>query len=240
MSFVNSSKVRSVLFVTCIFSLASFGACDNAQAQKPVSPATAYKGRAPIIRQQIDVTRNRVWILALDGVHVYNQGTGKKVGSAVLPGWSWVGEPYGCSPALAIGPEGEAVITSDVFPVVWRIDPATLAVTSTALALDTDADKDMGFSGLIYAPAQGAFFAAGTFSGSFWRIDPALKTAKKIALSTRLPRTCGWNIAPPEPGGGMDRGLKLCISSARGARQIKLAPDLQSAEVLAQTCTGSN
>ena len=249
------NRIRSAILVVCITLLAVLGSCDNSRPHVavsatsrdafanpgsrglgPVVPPAWYRGRAPIIRHQVDEMRNRAWILAWDGVHAYDLGKREKVGIVVLPGWSWVGEPYGCTPALAIGPQGEAIITSNVYPVVWRVDHKTLVVTANTLALDADADKDIGFSGLVYLPEQGAFIATSSFLDSMWRIDPLLKTAQRIALSLPLPRGCGWNISSPAPDRGKEQSLSLCITRQRLARQVRLAPDLRSADVVAQAC----
>lgn len=248
MSFATFTKTRAAVFATCLLSLAAIGARDKSQLsasasttdRKPLVESGAapawYRGAAPIIRHQFDAARNRAWILAWDGVHAYDYGTRKEISRIVLPGWSWVGEPYGCAPALAIGPQGEAVISSDVAPVMWRIDPATLAVTSREVMLDADTDKDVGFSSLAYVPEQSVFIATSAFHGSIWRIDPALGTAQKIALLGRLPRACGWNISLPQPARGTARPLTLCLSSDRGRRQINLAADLRMAHVVEQSC----
>ena len=50
---------------------------------------------------------------------------------------------YACQAALALGPKGEALVTSNILPTVWKIDPETLAVSEYALVLDADQDKDM-------------------------------------------------------------------------------------------------
>src|SRR5688572_869792 len=83
------------------------------------------------------------WHLTNHGVVLLKAGAREPVRIS-LPGWVWAGEPYGCGPALALGPGGEAVITSDVVPVVWRVDPASLRVSVHALELDRDTDKDVG------------------------------------------------------------------------------------------------
>ena len=142
MSVCTSNKSRSAMLAACLSSLAVTAACDNSHSQAPTFaadtnvsanrdslrldqgvPPAWYTSKAPIIRYRFDEKRNQAWILAWDGVHAYDPDTRQTRGRVVLPGWSWVGEPYGCSPELAIGPQGEAIITSDVYPVVWRVDP---------------------------------------------------------------------------------------------------------------------
>ena len=112
--------------------------------------------------------------------------------SITLPGWIWAGQPFGCGPALAVGPKGEIIVTSDVVPTLWRIDPQTRAVSVHALELDADRDRDIGFSTINYSAKHGAYFAVSQDHGSLWRIDPLLRRAQKTALSSPLPRGCEW------------------------------------------------
>lgn len=123
----------------------------------------------------------QTWVLHLDGV--YLQQAGKSRVAIKLPGWHWANEPYACPPAIANGPRGEALVTSNVLPVLWKIDPQSLAVTVHNLELDADSDKDVGFSGLMYSARDNAYFAVSELHGTLWRIDPLLRRAQKIALS---------------------------------------------------------
>src|SRR5438128_11534832 len=136
------------------------------------------------LRTVHDASRNRTWLLQPDGVYL----NGKRF---ELPGWIHAGEPYACGPSLAVDAEGRAVVSSDVVPVLWRIDPLKSQVTRHELVLDADADKDVGFSGLVYAPDQEVFFGVSSVYGSLWRIDPLLRRAQKISTSARIPQTCG-------------------------------------------------
>lgn len=149
------------------------------------------------LRRQVDAARNRVWLLAPDGVSVYDEAAPDRVTRVPLPNWLWVGEPYGCPPDLALGPKGEAVITSNVLPTLWRVDPRTLAVTEHALALDADADKEIGFASLAWSAKHGAFYAVSAFHRSVWRIDALLTHAQKIAQSAPVGKACGRTPRPP-------------------------------------------
>lgn len=159
-------------------SILSIAGCDSGTA--PRQTESGY---------QLDGKRNRVWVLTRDGVVVRDASSRQGV-SLALPGWTWAGAPYGCTPVLAIGPKGEAVVTSDVVPTLWRIDPDTFAVTLHQPALDADKDKDVGFSALAYSVRHAAYFAAS--SGSLWKIDAQLRTAQKVA-STALQPCLGGN-----------------------------------------------
>jgi hypothetical protein len=117
--------------------------------------------------------------LTSEGVRVHSASDSRTV---LLPGWIWVAAPH-CPPVLAIGPNGEAVVTSNVVPMLWRIDPDTLAVSTHALALNVDLDKDVGFAGLFYSTEQAAFIAYSDIQRSVWKIDPALTRAEKLGAS---------------------------------------------------------
>ena len=178
------------------------------------------------LRTVHDATRNHTWVLQSDGVYLQ----GKRF---ELPGWIYAGEPYACGPDLAVDAQGRAVVSSNVVPVLWRIDPSKSQVTTHELALDTDVDKDVGFSGLVYAPDQGVFFAVSGVYGSLWRIDPLLRRAQKIPLSAPIADACGLAIERTKTR----RTVVLCPAGTtpRGWA-VHLAPDQRSAYVLARLC----
>ena len=130
----------------------------------------------PVI-ERVDAAHGRVWRLSRAGVEVV-EASGTT--SIALPEWQWVGPPYGCLPDLALGPGGEAVITSNVLPTLWRVDPRSLAVTVHPLALDADQDKDIGFSRLVYSAERGAYYALADHLGSVWEIPTKLTDARKL------------------------------------------------------------
>jgi hypothetical protein len=165
--------------------MAVTGGCDSNAALPPAPLAAAEVAATsfdfPEARSRTDAARRRIWWLTHEGVSV-KDGAGP-VKRLQLPDWQWAGAPYGCLPDLALGPKGEAVVTSDVLPTLWRIDPETLAVSVHRPVLDTDADRDVGFSGLTWSPRHAAYFAVSHGQGSLWRIDPLLRSAQKTALS---------------------------------------------------------
>jgi hypothetical protein len=173
------SKSQSVMAVLLI----SIGVAGELNAQNV----------SPILRLQVDAARDRIWILTRSGVDVYDSRTQKGTRHVPLPDWHWAGEPFGCSPDLALGPRGEALISSDVVPTIWRVDPATLAVSRHELVQHEDADKDVGFSGLAFSAEQGVWFGASSFHGSLWRIDPSLRWAEKMPSPTPIRKPCGTN-----------------------------------------------
>jgi hypothetical protein len=148
-------------------------------AAKDLPPAW-FDGRLPILQFQKDPGRNRGWVLTPAGVYVVDFKLRRTVVHVPLPDWHWAGVPYGCMPTLALGPKGEALVSSDVLPTLWRIDPATLAVSRHELRLDADSGMDVGFSGLAYSAQQGTYVAVACSHGSLWRVDPLLAGARRI------------------------------------------------------------
>jgi hypothetical protein len=212
-------------------------ACDLGAASPPASKAAsnAPERQPPQVRYQVDPARNRVWLLTRDGVFLYDIKTPEKI-AITLPGWQWVDMPYSSLPDLALGPRGEAVITSNIVPTLWRIDPETLAVGVHPLELDADAGKDVGFSGLAYSSRHAAFFAVSWIHGSLWRIDPQFRKAEKILLSAPIAHAYGLAVSPRIAGSKANRPAGLCVSAPQGDRAISLAADRHFASVRAVPC----
>jgi hypothetical protein len=167
--------------------IAAFFGCDTSRVPAPPPQATSAVPRGELLaigsHRRDDPSRNRVWILNDRGLFLYYTGTPEKLVEISLPSWQWVDAPYGCPPGLALGPKGEAVVTSNIVPTLWRIDPDSLAVTTHELVLDADKDKDVGFSSLEYSSEHGAFLAVSDVHGSLWRIDPLLTKGQKLSHS---------------------------------------------------------
>jgi hypothetical protein len=172
----------------------------------------------------------QTWVLSVDGV--YLQQAGKARVAVRLPEWHWAHEPYACPPAIAIGPRGEALVTSNVLPVLWKIDPETLAVTVHSLELDADSDKDVGFSGLVYSARDNAYFAVSELHGTLWRIDPLLRRGQKIALSEPVRGACSISTQREQR---VSRFTRLCVQG----KSVNLSPDQRSAYVQSAGCASN-
>jgi hypothetical protein len=184
-----------------------------------------------VLRFQKDVAKQRGWILTPTGVVVVDLKLRQTTALVQLPEWTWAGEAFSCLPDLAVGPNGEALVSSNVVPTLWRIDPVTLAVTRHEPVLDSDTTKDVGFTGLTYSAQQGAFFAVSHF-GALWRIDPLFRRAQKIPLSASIGKACGVAIRSAR-----SRFFGLCVGGPQGSWTINLAPDHRSGYVFEQPCT---
>lgn len=225
-----SNAIASLSLVAGL--IVALGGCDGRVASNQPSRAAAAASE-PNVRYQVDAAHGRIWWLTRDGVFVRDARAPQKI-AVPVPGWQWAGEPYGCLPALALGPNGEALVTSDVLPTIWKIDPDTLAVSEHALVPDADADKDVGYTGLVYSSEHAAFFAVSGLHGSLWRIDPALTQAQKIAVSAPMPKACGVAVRAPQKA---ERLSRLCVRGQQGDWTVQLAPDYRSASVRSAACS---
>ena len=210
-------------------SLIALAGCD-ARVASDQSPRASAAGE-PNIRSQVDAANGRIWWLTREGVFVHDARTPQKR-FVPIPGWVSVDPAYACQAALALGPKGEALVTSNVLPTVWKIDPETLAVSEYALILDADQDKDMGFSGLVYSSEHAAYFGVSEL-GSLWRIDADLRRGEKVALSAPMAKPCGVAVAPPKA----ERLSRLCVRGPQGDWTVQLAADQRSASVRGAACT---
>ena len=196
---LNGTAEKSLLVAAVMASTVFLAGCDVNGAPKSVPareaalaiPTAWYDGDWPILRFRMDPKRGRGWILTAQGVLLFDFKTRQTSAHIALPGWLWLGEAYSCAPDLALGPQGEVLVTSNVVPTLWRIDPLSLEVSRHEVVLDQDNDRDVGFSALAYSSKQAAFFGASSLNGSLWRIDPSLKRAQKVALSAPIgARSC--------------------------------------------------
>jgi hypothetical protein len=144
-------------------------------------PVQWYAARPHVLRAELHAGSGRVWVLHVDGVDIHDAAGERRIASIRLPGWTWADTPDACPPDFAIGPGGDVVVTSNVVPVLWRIDASSLEVTRHQLSIEEHGGKEIGFSRLTYSVRRNAFLATDALDGSLWRIDPALVRAKRIA-----------------------------------------------------------
>jgi len=186
---------------------------------------------ADAIRYRAQPDGTRAWLIDRGGLFVEEP---RKARRAVdLPDWQWAGERYACAPDIAFGPRGEVVVTSNVLPVLWKIDPATLAVSVHRLQLDADTDKDVGFSALVYSERNGAYFAVSELQGSLWRIDPLLRRAQKVSIEGHARGACAVSVQRQERASMFSR---LCLHGRDGSSIVHLAADQRSAYLQTTGC----
>ena len=212
-------------------SVAFLAACDGGPEAKPDGGRRALEqrseGRLEALRVQVDVARNRLWVLHGDGVYVYEITTRRQIGRIGM----FVGEPAICAPDLALDPSGAAIVSSSVRAVLWRLDPERFEARRHELVRDTDRHKIVGFTGLAFA--DGLLFGVDARQGSLWKIDLAAGKAEKLELSSPVRGACGLARHPDAAPG---RPLILCAAGEKGIRRIEMSPDLRRGTVSDGPC----
>lgn len=153
--------------------------------------ASGWQETLPAIHTQMDAGRNRLWVLERDAVYLFDAATRRLIKRVELPDWSFAGESFSCAPDLALAPSGAALVTSNVTPTIWEIDPQLLVVRQHRLSLDADNDKDVGFTGLAFSVNGEKLFGVSALLGSVWTIDLARDSAHKVPLSKPVHGACG-------------------------------------------------
>jgi len=131
-------------------------------------------------RSLVDGGRGQVWTLTREGLFVSHIASMERR-AITLPDWVVAGEPYGGEPTLALGPGGDVLVTSDIMPFVWRVDPRTRAVSVHRPALNAHQDKDFGFTSIAYSPKDGAYVATSSMPNARWRLDASLTRAELVS-----------------------------------------------------------
>ena len=173
----------SIQVAVAVIAAAMLPACDRSSLQRE-SPAAA---KLEVVRA--DPTRNRLWVLDHEVISVYDNTNGRRLRRVVLPEWIVLPQRYSCLPDLALDSSGTAFVSSNVLPVLWRIDPQRYEVARIELVLETDNDKDVGFTGLSFA-GDGTLLAAGAMAAALWQIDTSAASARKIASFPSVARGC--------------------------------------------------
>lgn len=198
-------------------------------------PVEWYEARANVLRARLDSERGRIWTLHADGVDLYDARSDQKLRSFALPEWIWAGPFSACPPDLALGGGGEVVVSSNVVPVLWRIDPASFQVSRHELTVVGHPGREVGFSGLLHSPRQGVFLGVNGPDGSMWRIDASLTRAEHIPLSSPMPRACGLSA---KSGGAGKPGLgALCVQAEEDEWTVHFAPDHRTGYVHPSACS---
>lgn len=96
--------------------------------------------------------------------------------AVVLAGWINVHPPHAEPPACVVEPRGSVLVSSNVVPDLWRIDPATGGVDRLPIHLVDHPDREVGFSELEMVTPR-VLKAKNAIDGTPWRIDLRTRTA---------------------------------------------------------------
>jgi len=140
-----------------------------------------------------DAVRNRIWLLGLDNVRVYDGQSKQLIRTIALPGWSVA--RFACDPDMVLDASGSAIVSSNVQSRLWRIDGATFKLSDHVITLEGRERWDVGFGALAVA-RDGSLLALTSVSESIWSIDLERGSARMIAPGSALMNVCGLATRP--------------------------------------------
>ena len=186
--------MRNRIIVAFIWWTVTFVAMLTAGCSRDVpaqGPATARAGYNSLLKDGIrvrrDAARNRIWLLGLEDVRVYDAASERLISRVALPNWSVA--RYGCEPDMVLDESGSAFVSSNVQARLWRIDGGSFTVNERNITLQGRGNWELGFTAL--APAgNGKLMALTTPAGSFWSIDLEKGIAHMAAPAAALQNVC--------------------------------------------------
>jgi hypothetical protein len=152
-------------------------------------PETYGAGERDALRIRTDTARNRVWVLGLDDVRVYDTAKKKLIRRIELPNWSVA--RFICAPDMVLDSSGSAIISSNVQARLWRIDADSFEVKEHEISLHGREQWDTGFGALAFG-ADGALYALTSSAGSLWKIDVAKASAGMIEPDSPSSKACAF------------------------------------------------
>lgn len=139
------------------------------------------------LRIKTDTERNRLWVLGLDNVRVYDTAEKRLIREIALPNWSTA--RFVCPPDMALDPSGSALVSSNVQPRLARIDAGSFELTEYEIRLREKEQWDTGFGAIVFT-ADGALYALTSSANSLWKVDVAKASASMIELYHPPLRSC--------------------------------------------------
>ena len=233
--------MRSRIIIACIWWVLILVAAVTTGCSRETppaqGPAVVAGGNGDILlggfRIRRDSGRNRIWVLGLDHVRVYDGQSKLLIRKIALPGWTVA--RFACDPDMVLDGSGSAIISSNVQPRLWRIDAGDFKVSEHPVALQGRERWDVGF-GALAVGGDGTLLALTSVTEALWRIDLVKSSGTMIspvgtpvnicALETRTSsRTAGRlpAVASFVPEAGNDGGagpVKTDIKLALGGLDI--------------------
>ena len=172
------------------------GACDSTTGLHE-SPGLDLAPAGPkehwgALRAKPDAIRDRLWVLELDHVDVYDRQTDSLIHRVELPPWTVA--DFVCPPDIAFDRMGTAYISHNAEPKLWQIDPDTYQLKEHRLRLLQRESLDIGLTRLRFA-ADGTLFAGASLGGLQWRIDLGSATAQLVDVLGSMTDECGFREA---------------------------------------------
>ena len=147
------------------------------------------------LRIRKDAQHNRLWVLSLENVRVYDIARNRKtlLRQIELPKWSVVPFDFACMPDMALDRSGSAFISSNAQPRMWRIDAESFEIKEHEIILQGREQWDLGFGALAFAQ-DGTLLALSSPVGLLWSIDIDKASASMVEQNASFRDVCELTI----------------------------------------------
>ena len=198
----NRIIIACILWISILAATAMAGCSQEQPAAQGPAELRAGDVLHDGFRIRRDAMRNRIWLLGLDGVRVYDGQTKRLIRTIALPGWSVA--RFTCDPDIVLDGSGSAIVSSNTQSRLWRIDAGSFTVSVHPITLEGRERWDVGF-GALAINEDGTLLALTSVSESLWSIDLDKGSARAFVrtgalLSLCRPRTQSYR----EAGDGLD------------------------------------
>ena len=177
------------IIVACIWWAMIVAAAAMAGCSTEGRPTTYGLGERDALRIKLDSKHERIWVLGLDGVRVYDSSRKRLAHKIPLPRWSVA--RFSCMPDMVLDRTGSAYISSNVQPKLWRIDADSFQVSELDIRLQGRENWDVGFGALAFT-ADGSLLALTSMGRWFWEIDVAGGGARLVEPDTPVTTVCDF------------------------------------------------
>jgi hypothetical protein len=232
------------IIIACIMWISIFAAIvmtGCSQEQVPAQrPAEFRGGDGDVLRDGFrirrDAVRNRIWLLSLDNVRVYDGQSKRLIRNIALPSWSVA--RFACDPDMVLDGSGSAIVSSNVESRLWRIDADSFEVREYPITLQGREHWDVGF-GALAVGVDGTLLALTSVSESLWRIDLGKGSASMVApVGARL-NVCGLTTqSSSKTAGGLDAFTNLVPAAgshyAAGAAGTDIIPATSGLDITSE------
>jgi hypothetical protein len=133
------------------------------------------------LRLRVDTVRNRLWVLTLDHVDIYDVKEKRLIQRIALPGWSVA--DYICQSDIALDGSGAAFISDNAQSRLWEVNADSFEVKEHVIRLINKEHWDIGFGGLAFT-ADGTLFGLDASAKSLWTIDINSASAHQVLHDT--------------------------------------------------------
>ena len=143
------------------------------------------------LRIRKDAQHNRLWVLSLENVRVYDIAKNRRtlLRQIALPKWSVVPFDFACMPDMALDASGSAFISSNAQPKLLQIDADSFELKEHEIILRGKEQWDLGFGALAFAQ-DGTLLALSSPVGMLWSIDVGKASARIVEANASFRDVC--------------------------------------------------